>query len=423
MRFITTFIFIGILLAVCPVSTPAVTAPEVTIPEVVIPVATRQPEERDVTHATWTDRRRVILMIGDGMGAAQRQAGQWSSVGLSGTLAMDSLPVSGEVQTSNVTGSVTESAAAATAMATGVKTINGYVGIDPAGNNLTTILELAQELGMKTGLVVTSQVTNATPAAFAAHIGDRNEVLEIAGQMLAHHVDILLGGGEGDWLPNTLTDCTGSKNGKRTDGRNLVSEALSAGYTYSCTPSAFAAITPGTSPLLGLFAFEKMSWPYAPTLAGMTVAALDSLDDDPQGFFLMIEGSQIDNAAAANDGAKVIDDVKTFDDAVRVALDFTTANPDTLLIIVGDHETGGLSLSTAATCNSVNEGPFSIAGGGTFCTHFSTTAHTGVNVPLTAMGPYSEHLVGSNQNTAVYFVMRRYITTYVYNYLPIVVTP
>ena len=124
-------------------------------------------------------------MIGDGMGAAQRQAGQWSRVGLTGTLAMDSLPVNGWIQTGNATGGVTDSAAAATAMATGIKTTNGYIGVDPDGVSLTSILDLAQELGMMTGLVVTSQVTNATPAAFAAHINDRNQVLEIAGQMLA----------------------------------------------------------------------------------------------------------------------------------------------------------------------------------------------------------------------------------------------
>ena len=279
---------------------------------------------RQYTSGDWGDRRRVILMIGDGMGASHRQAGQWSHAGLSGTLAMDSLTVHGLTQTGNATGGVTDSAAAATAMATGLKTTNGYIGVDPDGESLTSILDLAQELGMMTGLVVTSQVTNATPAAFAAHINDRNQVLEIASQMLDHNVDVLLGGGEGDWLPNTSLDCTGGETGKRTDGRNLVGEAITAGYNYSCTPAAFAAIPPGTYPLLGLFAFEKMGWPYTPTLAEMTAMALDSLDADPQGFFLMVEGSQIDNAASANDGMKVIDDVRSFDDAVQVALDFAT---------------------------------------------------------------------------------------------------
>lgn len=372
---------------------------------------------------TTLDRRRVILMIGDGMGTAQRQAGQWSLVGLTGTLVMDSLPVDGWIQTGNATGGVTDSAASATAMVTGFKTSNGYIGVDPDGGSLTSILDLAQELGMMTGLVVTSQVTNATPAAFAAHINDRNLVLEIASQMLDHDVDVLLGGGEGDWLPSTGLDCAGTGYGKRTDGRDLVSEAVTAGYTYTCTPAALAAITPGTHPLLGLFAFEKMGWPYTPTLAEMTAVALDSLDDDPQGFFLMVEGSQIDNAAAANDGVKMIDDVRTFDDAVQVALDFSLANPDTLLIVTADHETGGLSLYTAITCNSGDDGPFSITGGGTFCTHFSTTGHTGVDVPLTAMGPGSECLDGTNQNTTIYYAMRRYYTAYEYNYLTIVYKP
>jgi alkaline phosphatase len=375
------------------------------------------------TYSINTERRRVILMIGDGMGAAQRLAGQWSRVGLTGTLAMDSLPVNGWIQTGNVSGDVTDSAAAATAMATGIKTINGYVGVDPEGGSLTSILDLAQDLGMMTGLVVTSQVTNATPAAFAAHINNRDQVLEIASQMLTHDVDMLLGGGEGDWLPNTVMDCYGGVYGKRADGRNLVSEATTTGYTYSCTPSAFAAITPGTYPLLGLFAFEKMGWPYNPTLADMTDAALNSLATDPEGFFLMVEGSQIDNAAHSNDGVKMIDDVKTFDEAVQVALGFTTANPDTLLIVVADHETGGLSIYQASACNSGDDGPFNISGGSTFCTHFSTTGHTGVDVPLTAMGPASEYLDETNQNTAIYYAMRRYLTAYHYLYLPVVATP
>ena len=242
---------------------------------------------------------------------------------------------------------------------------------------------------------MTSQITNATPAAFAAHINDRYQLEEIAGQMLAHNVDMLLGGGEGDWLPNTVPDCYGVGYGKRTDGRNLITEAVAAGYEYGCTPADFNGLTPGYHKYLGLFGFEKMGWPYNPSLADMTATALDSLATDPEGFFLMIEGSQIDNAASANDGAKMIDDVRSFDDAVQVALDFAMANPDTLLIVTADHETGGLSLYQAGACNSGDDGPFSILNAGTFCTHFATTAHTGVDVPLTAMGPGSEFLAGS----------------------------
>jgi alkaline phosphatase len=369
-----------------------------------------------------TTRRRVILMIGDGMGAAQRQAGQWSKVGLTGTLAMDNLPVSGWVQTANVAGGVTDSAAAATAMATGVKTLNGYLGVDQTGAPLKTILDLAGEKGLLTGLVVTSQITNATPAAFAAHINDRNQVLEIASQMLAHNVDMLLGGGEGDWLPDTVPDCYGIGYGKRTDGRNLIGEATAAGYEYGCTEAAFTGLTPGYHQFIGLFGFEKMGWPYTPSLAAMTAAALDSLSTDPEGFFLMVEGSQIDNAAAAGDGLKMIDDVKTFDSAVQVALDFAIANPDTLLIVVADHETGGLSIYQAGVCNSGDDGPFSIPGAGTFCTHFATTAHTAVDVPLTAMGPGSEFLNGTHPNTAIHTGMFRYLTAFEYNYLPVIVT-
>ncbi|MGA9397208.1 MAG: alkaline phosphatase, partial [Anaerolineaceae bacterium] len=281
-----------------------------------------------------TTRRRVILMIGDGMGANHRLAGQWSKVGLSGSLAMDSLPVHGLIHTLNVDSDITDSAAAGTAMATGVKTKNGYLGVDRNGANLKSILDYAQERGLLTGLVVTSQITHATPAAFASHITDRYLVLEIASQMLAHNVDILLGGGEGDWIPYAYSGCYGA--GNRDDGHNLILNAV--GYDYVCIPTAFASLTPGFHQLIGFFAHEKMLRTYSPTLAAMTDTALDSLSTDPEGFFLMVEGSQIDNAASSYDGANMIDDVKTFDDAVQVAKDFAVANPDTLLIVVADHE-------------------------------------------------------------------------------------
>jgi alkaline phosphatase len=118
----------------------------------------------------------------------------------------------------------------------------------------------------------------------------------------------------------------------------------------------------------------------------------------------------------------MIDDVRTFDDAVQVGLDFAMANPDTLLIVTADHETGGLSLYQAGTCTSGDDGPFSIIDAGTFCTHFATTAHTGVDVPLTAMGPGSEFLGGIYPNTAIHTAMFRYLTAFEYNYLPVIIT-
>jgi len=370
-----------------------------------------------------TTRRRVILMIGDGMGSNQRLAGQWSKVGLSGSLAMDSLPISGWIHTANVDGAVTDSAAAATAMATGIKTENGYLGVDQTGATLSSILDLAQGRGLMTGLVVTSQITNATPAAFASHITDRNLVLEIASQMLAHNVDILLGGGEGDWLPTSVTTCNGGSPGKRIDDLNLVSEAQAVGYESICTQSEFTALSPGYHHLIGFFAFEKMIRPYNPTLAAMIDTALDSLSTDPEGFFLMLEGSQIDTASHVNDGSWMIDNVKTFDDAVQVAVDFANANTDTLLIVVADHETGGMSIYQAAVCTSGDAGPFNIQGDGTFCTHFSTTGHTGADVPLTAMGPDSGYLSGLHENTEIFTTMFRYLHSFYFVYLPASVKP
>ncbi|MGB8252753.1 MAG: alkaline phosphatase, partial [Anaerolineaceae bacterium] len=226
-------------------------------------------------------------------------------------------------------------------------------------------------------------------------------------------------GGEGDWLPTSIPDCYGYGIGRRTDGHNLVADAIDAGYEYGCTPATFAGLTPGYHRFIGLFAFGQMGWPYNPTLAAMTDTALDSLSTDPEGFFLMVEGSQIDLAAHANNGMKVIDDVKTFDDAVQVAVDFATTNPDTLLIVVADHETGGLSLLRPESSCSTGEGPFPIYGSlETFCTDFSTENHTNADVPLTAKGPDSGYLSGTHENTEIFITMFRYLHSFYFAYLP-----
>jgi sugar lactone lactonase YvrE len=153
----------------------------------------------------------IILFIGDGMGEAHRTAARWSAVGQSGALAMDRMPFVGWSRTASADNPVTDSAAAGTAIATGVKTNNGMIGQDPDDNPLTTILERAQAKGMAVGLVTTVQMAHATPASFAAHVPDRNMMAEIASQMvLTTEVDVLLGGGEDEFLPTTATGCFGS---------------------------------------------------------------------------------------------------------------------------------------------------------------------------------------------------------------------
>jgi alkaline phosphatase len=345
----------------------------------------------------------VILFIGDGMGEAHRNAARWSDVGRSGALAMDRMPTLGWSQTASADNAVTDSAAASTALATGVKTNNGVIGQDPAGNRLTTILERAQARGMAVGLVTNVQMTHATPAAFAAHVPDRDMMTEIASQMLATRVDVLLGGGEDEFLPTGITGCY-PEPGERTDGRNLITEAKNAGYTYVCDAASLAALdTASTSKLLGLFADEGMTRPYSPSLEEMTQKAIDILSEDPDGFFLMVEGGQIDWASHVNDAANVISDTVGFDEAVALGQAYAASADNVLIIVTADHETGGMSVDLA----SGDQGPFYMPEGTAFYVNWSTDYHTAADVPTTAQGPWSDLLAGTHENTYIHEVMRQ----------------
>lgn len=344
----------------------------------------------------------IMLFIGDGMGEAHRNAARWSEVGQRGALAMDRMPHLGWSHTQNSVGAITDSAAAATALATGVKTTNGRIGQDPAGNPLTTILEQAQARGMAVGLVTNVQMTHATPAAFAAHVPDRNMMTEIASQMMAAEVDVLLGGGEDEFLPAGVNGCY-PEPGERSDGRNLITEATSAGYTFVCDAASLAAVDPDSTPkLLGLFADEGMSRPYSPTLEEMTQKAIDILSRDADGFFLMVEGGQIDWASHANNATNTISDTAGFDEAVAVGQAYTASKENVLIIVSADHETGGMSVSLAAG----EQGPFTMPEGNPFYVSWSSLEHTGADVPTTAQGPWADLLDETYENTYIYDVMR-----------------
>jgi len=171
------------------------------------------------------DIRNVIFLIGDGMGPSEVELARLSGPGPSGRLCMERMPVSAVVGTNAVDGDVTDSAAAGTALASGVKTKNGRIGVTADGTSYETILEACKAKGKATGLVVTSTMSHATPATFAAHVKSRGDETEIAEQMLANRVNVLFGGGREFFLPAL-------GGGKRLDGRNLVDEAKAAGYEY-----------------------------------------------------------------------------------------------------------------------------------------------------------------------------------------------
>jgi alkaline phosphatase len=278
----------------------------------------------------------VILMIPDGFGPASVTMARMAK---GAPLALDEF-LTGNVGTRSTDHYVTDSAAGATAHAAGIKTYNGAIAVDEEGRPVGTILQGARDRGMRTGLVTTTRLTHATPAAFAAHVPRRQMEEEIAAQMLDNRVDLLFGGGLRVFLPQP--------DGWRTDGRNLLDEAREAGYHVVLDTAALAAAT--TLPILGLLADSDLVLEIdrhrtvQPSLAEMTRRALDLLADHPVGFFIMVEGGRIDHAAHWNDAAAHLREVLAYDEAVRVALDFARADGRTLVVSAADHETGGLTI-------------------------------------------------------------------------------
>ncbi len=290
--------------------------------------------------------KNIILLVGDGMGPSHFGAAWlYSNRILGKELRMVEVMKSGRtayVVNDTADAIVTESAAAATQIASGVKVTARAVGMAPDGKTpLKTILELAKDKGMATGLVTTSGITDATPAAFAAHVPHRSDEASVAAQELQLGVDVLMGGRKLFFLPE-------AQGGKRKDGRNLLDEARGAGYAVVGTASELQSASGGK--ILGLFSMGNMAFEIdrgktsEPSLAEMAAKTLALLAKNPKGFFVMIEGGRIDHAAHRNDAAATIRDTLAFDEAVGVALDFQRRNPDTLLIVTADHETGGMAL-------------------------------------------------------------------------------
>lgn len=343
----------------------------------------------------------IILFVGDGMGLAHLTGARLLAEGPSGSLNMDRMPVTGFARTSSSDSLITDSAAAATAIASGVKTYNKAIGVDAAGNSVPTILELAQAMGKATGLVTNTQMAHATPAAFASHVVDRSMMPEIAQQLLDRQVDVLLGGGENDWLPSGQIGCY-PEQGERTDGVNLIELATSQGYTYLCSAEQLDRLeSSGTTRLLGLFGDEGMIRPHQPSLADMTGRAIEILRRNPDGFFLMVEAGQIDWASEGNDAANTLGDMIDLDVAVAVGREFAARDRRTLVIVTGDHESGGLSLLRPGSADSI----FTTPDGTDFGVGWGNTSHTPVDVPVLAEGPHAWKLNGSYQNTHIYEVM------------------
>jgi alkaline phosphatase len=287
-----------------------------------------------------------------------------------------------------------------------------------------TLLERARAAGKSTGLVTTAQVTDASPAAFGAHVPDRAQQSEIARQYLdVSKPDVILGGGEDRWLPpgqpgaypdNPPTDPTEQSS---SDRGNLIERAQQLGYDYVSDRTQLRRSR--ARKLLGLFANEEMFEqrpegqgdiydPVVP-LDEMTSKALRILSRDRDGFFLMVEEEGIDEFAHRNNAEKTIQTGAALDRAVDVALRFAATHPGTLIVVAADHATGGLAIENVDDADesgdgvSAEDGPFPIADSELqFTVDWSTGAHSGESTPLTANGPGARELARVQKNTEVH---------------------
>lgn len=373
------------------------------------------------------------------MGQAHRFGAQLLIAGPDGRLAIDRLPNFGMMGTlSRDAGSfVTDSAAAATALATGVRTYNGAISVDLEGQRLPTIAEAAKRGGRSVGLVTTCQVTDATPAAFGAHVPNRSDHSEIGRQYIENSdIDVILGGGAAYWYPPGVPSGIPLETGElrllsQGTAGNLVDRARALGYRTVSTAGELAVAAAGqTNRLLGLFANQELfrqraegqGDAYEPpvTLAEMTGAALDILSRNNDGFFLMIEESAIDRMAHRNNARLTLKGVLELDLAVQVALNHAAHDPATLVIVAADHECGGLAVAGSddpaypyepeggqvEAILAGEDGPFPVSGTDyAFVLGWATTGHTAAAVPVTSLGPGAERLTGRFENTHLFEVM------------------
>jgi alkaline phosphatase len=322
----------------------------------------------------------IILMIGDGMGVAQVYSGYTANKGLLNLFICNSIGFS---KTYSASDYITDSGAGATAISTGYKTYNGAIGVDKDTVIAKTILEYAEDRGLATGLVSTSAITHATPASFIAHQASREDYEAIAADFLKTDIDVFIGGGINHFAV-------------RKDKRDLLKELRQKGYQVVFSMDSIKKITHGK--LAGLTAKEhnpSMIDGRGDMLPNSTQTALNILSGNKKGFFLMVEGSQIDWGAHANNANYIAKEMIDFDNAIGKVLDFAKKDGHTLVIITADHETGGMSLV---------EGNFQQ---GTVVAKFTTTDHTGVMVPVFAFGPGAELFQGVQENTDLFTKMMK----------------
>lgn len=319
--------------------------------------------------------KNIILLIGDGMSFAHLQAGLLTS---ETPLNIGQIKDIGFIFTSSANNFNTDSGAAGTAIATGVKTNNGFIGMDPDGQPLESILRIAHHNGLSTGIVVTCALTHATPAAFIARQPSRNMAEAIALDYLGIDIDVFIGGGR-DHFEN------------REDGRNLLNELEAKGYSMAYSMDEVKQA--GSGKLAGIVAAghpPRYSENRGDMLPEATATAINILSQNHDGFFLIVEGAQIDWGGHANDPDFIVEEMIDFDRAVGRALDFARRDGKTLVIVTSDHDTGGMAI------HGFDPETRKVSAG------WTTGGHTGLMQPLFAWGPMSDDFRGIFENTGVF---------------------
>ncbi len=356
---------IGFLMMIWLLSSCSTT--QIVTPEIVAPVKAKN----------------VILLIGDGMGLTQISAGTYANSNRSN---FERMPVVGIHKPYASNKLITDSAAGATAFACGQKTYNGAIAVDRDTMPIGTILEEAELRGLSSGLISTSSITHATPASFIAHNKYRKNMEEIADDFLDTEIDFFVGGGRKHF------------DSRENDDRDLLAELRSKGYVMSSyfeeelvdmsvdSSKNFGYFTSSEEPLR-----QMDGRTYLPDAVDKSLNFLPN--HDTGGFFLMIEGSQIDWGGHANNIDWVISEWKEFDGVIGQVLDWAEQDGETLVVITADHETGGLAIQPDSKMDSISAA-------------FTSDYHTGTMIPVFAYGPGSEAFGGIYENTAIYDKMR-----------------
>ena len=333
----------------------------------------------------------IIFLIGDGMGI--------SAVSTCFYFGDEPSPFArfrniGLIKTSSATHKVTDSAASGTAMASGIMTNNGAIGVDTMKIPHTNIAEVVSTLGWSTGIIATSSITHATPASFYAHVERRGMQDDIAVQLLDSEIDFFAGGGIQFFH-------------QRSDGKNLFQKATDQGFILDTT----SLLEQGTLTANNKYGFILADNGLPPVLEGRgdflpsaTSLAIEYLSGNTDGFFLMVEASQIDWAGHGNDTEYLLSEMSDFEDAIALALDFAEKDGNTLVVVTADHETGGFALSGAKNKTTGRSDYRYIEPA------FATSGHTATLIPVFAYGPGAEEFMGIYENTEIFHKMTALIS-------------